>query len=62
MKTKQFVRPLDVKVWYVIICTIIVATSILVILIRQEGIRSWKEGYNISILFIIGAMSQQGSR
>ncbi|KAL6441406.1 hypothetical protein ACFW04_003551 [Cataglyphis niger] len=61
MKTEQFLRPLDVKVWYVILCTMIVAMSVLVILIRQEGIRSLTEGYGISILLTIGAVSQQGS-
>ncbi|XP_077270567.1 ionotropic receptor 75a-like [Temnothorax americanus] len=62
MKTKQFLRPLNIKVWYVILSTIIIAASILVILIvKQEGIHSMSEGYNISILLTIGAISQQGS-
>ncbi|RLU16946.1 ObirIr75f.1 [Ooceraea biroi] len=61
MKAKQFLRPLDVKVWYVILCTIVIATSVLVILIRQEGIRSVTEGYDLSVLLTIGVMSQQGS-
>lgn len=60
MKTEQFLRPLNVKVWYVILCTMIVAMSVLVILIRQEGIQSLTEGYGISILLTIGAVSQQG--
>lgn len=61
MKTEQFLRPLNVKVWYVIICTMILAMSVLVILIRQEGIQSLTEGYGISILLTIGAVSQQGT-
>ncbi|KAG5310062.1 GLRK protein, partial [Acromyrmex insinuator] len=61
MKTKQFLKPLNIKVWYVVLCTIIISASILVILIRQEGIHSVSEGYNICILLIIGALSQQGS-
>jgi len=60
MKSKQFLRPLNIKVWYVIICTMIAATSILVILIRQEGIHSVSESYSICILLTIGAISQQG--
>lgn len=61
MKTKQFLRPLNIKVWYVVLSTIIVATSILVILIyKQEGIPTIREGYNISVLLTIGALSQQG--
>ncbi|XP_012056003.1 PREDICTED: uncharacterized protein LOC105619082 [Atta cephalotes] len=61
MKTKQFLKPLNIKVWYVVLCTIIISASILVILIRQEGIHSVSEGYNICILLTIGALSQQGS-
>ncbi|XP_018339199.1 PREDICTED: uncharacterized protein LOC108746755 [Trachymyrmex septentrionalis] len=61
MKTKQFLKPLNIKVWYVVFCTIIISASILVILIRQEGIHSVSEGYNICILLTIGAFSQQGS-
>ncbi|KAL6258656.1 hypothetical protein P5V15_010609 [Pogonomyrmex californicus] len=61
MKTKQFLRPLHIKVWYMIICTMIVAMSILAILIRQEEVYSLAESYNIAILFTIGAVSQQGS-
>ncbi|XP_018394995.1 PREDICTED: uncharacterized protein LOC108773628, partial [Cyphomyrmex costatus] len=61
MKTKQFLRPLNIKVWYVVLGTIIVSSSILVILIRQEGIHSVLEGYNICIFLTIGAISQQGS-
>lgn len=61
-KVKQFLRPLNIKVWYVVLCTIIIAASILVILIyKQEGISSVSEGYNISILLTLGALSQQGS-
>lgn len=61
MKTEQFLRPLNIKVWYVIFCTMIIAMSVLVILIRQEGIHSITEGYGISVLFTIGALSQQGT-
>lgn len=61
-KVKQFLRPLNIKVWYVVLCTIIIAASILVILIyKQEGISSVSEGYNISILLTLGALSQQGT-
>ncbi|KYM92312.1 hypothetical protein ALC53_00767 [Atta colombica] len=58
MKTKQFLKPLNIKVWYVVLCTIIISASILVILIRQEGIHSVSEGYNICILLTIGALSK----
>lgn len=62
IRTKQFLRPLNIKVWYVILGTIIVAVSILVILlVKQEGIHSVTQGYNISILLTIGAISQQGA-
>ncbi|KYN18291.1 hypothetical protein ALC57_09398 [Trachymyrmex cornetzi] len=61
MKTKQFLKPLNIKVWYVVLCTIIISAFILAILIRQEGIHSVSEGYNICILLTIGAISQQGS-
>lgn len=61
MKTKQFLRPLNIKVWYVVFTTMIVAASILVILIRQEGIHSVSEGFSICILLTIGAVSQQGT-
>ncbi|XP_011882972.1 PREDICTED: uncharacterized protein LOC105570412 [Vollenhovia emeryi] len=61
-KTKQFLRPLNIKVWYVVLSTIIVSASVLVILIRQqEGVQTLAEGYNIAILFTLGAISQQGS-
>lgn len=61
MKTKQFLRPLNIKVWYVIVGTMILAMSILAILIRQEGIHSVAERSSISVLFTIGAVSQQGT-
>lgn len=62
VKTKQFLRPLNIKVWYVVLSTMIVASSILIILIRQqEGIHSLSEACSICILFTIGAVSQQGT-
>lgn len=61
METKQFLRPLNVKVWYVVFATMIVSTSILAgLLVKQEGVQSLAEGYNISILITLGAFSQQG--
>ncbi|XP_036149728.1 ionotropic receptor 75a [Monomorium pharaonis] len=62
MKPKQFLRPLNIKVWYVALGTMVIAAVILIILIRQqEGIHSLSEACSISILFTIGAVSQQGS-
>lgn len=61
MKTQQFFRPLDRKVWYVVLFVIVIAATVLMILIRQEGIRSISERYDVSILFTLGALSQQGS-
>lgn len=59
LKTEQFLRPLNIKVWYLILCTIIVGALVLAILLRQEGIHDVKEGYDISVLLTIGAMAQQ---
>lgn len=60
VRTEQFLRPLNIKVWYVIFCTMTIAMSVLVILIRQEGF-TIIEGVGISVLLTIGAVSQQGS-
>jgi len=60
-RARQFLQPLNVKVWYVMLCTIAIATTVLMVLIRQEGIRSVTEGYDISVLLTVGALSQQSA-
>lgn len=61
IETKQFLRPLNIKVWYVVLATMIVGMSILAwLLVKQEGVRNLSEGYSISVLLTIGAVSQQG--
>jgi len=60
-RARQFLQPLSVKVWYVTFCTIAIATTVLMVLIRQEGIRSVTEGYDISLLLTLGALSQQSA-
>lgn len=61
METDQFFQPLNSKVWYVILFTIVIATSVLVVLLRREGVQSVTKGYDISILLTLGALSQQGT-
>ncbi|XP_032671693.1 ionotropic receptor 75a-like [Odontomachus brunneus] len=59
LKTEQFLRPLNIKVWYLILCMIVISALILAILLKREGIHDMKEGYGISVLLAIGALSQQ---
>ncbi|XP_014475981.1 PREDICTED: uncharacterized protein LOC106745163 [Dinoponera quadriceps] len=61
LKREQFLRPLNIKVWYLILGIIVAGALILTILLRQEGIHDVKEGYSISVLLTIGALSQQGA-
>ncbi|XP_033351198.1 ionotropic receptor 75a-like [Bombus vosnesenskii] len=61
IKPGQFLKPLSVKVWYVILAMIGIVTTILVILLRLEGVQTPTEIYGLSVLLTIGALSQQGS-
>ncbi|KOC69525.1 Glutamate receptor, ionotropic kainate 2 [Habropoda laboriosa] len=61
MKPGQFLKPLSVKVWYVILAMIGIVTTVLIIFLRIEGIRNPAEIYGLSVLLTIGALSQQGS-
>ncbi|CAK9805090.1 Ionotropic receptor 75a [Anthophora plagiata] len=61
MKPGQFLKPLSVKVWYVILGMIGIVTTVLIIFLRIEGIRNPAEIYGLSVLLTIGALSQQGS-
>lgn len=60
IKPGQFLKPLSVKVWYVILAMIGIVTTILVILLRLEGVQTPTEIYGLSVLLTIGALSQQG--
>lgn len=60
IKPGQFLKPLSVKVWYVILAMIGIVTTILVILLRLEGVQTSTEIYGLSVLLTIGALSQQG--
>ncbi|XP_043262983.1 ionotropic receptor 75a-like [Colletes gigas] len=61
VKPGQFLKPLSVKVWYSILTMIGIVTTILILLIRMEGIRNPMDIYGLSVLLTIGALSQQGS-
>ncbi|XP_043793608.1 ionotropic receptor 75a-like [Apis laboriosa] len=61
IKPGQFLKPLSVKVWYVILAMIGVVTTILIIFLKLENIRTPTEIYGLSVLLTIGALSQQGS-
>lgn len=60
IKPGQFLKPLSVKVWYVILAMIGTVTTVLIIFLRLEGIRAPMEIYGLSVLLTIGAVSQQG--
>lgn len=61
VKPDQFLKPLSVKVWYVILAMIGVVTTILIIFLKLENIGiSPTEIYGLSVLLTIGALSQQG--
>nr|XP_031838889.1 ionotropic receptor 75a-like [Nomia melanderi] len=57
----QFLKPLSAKVWYGVLIMIGIVMSILIILIRMEGIHEPAETYGLSVLMTIGALAQQGS-
>ncbi|KAK1128660.1 hypothetical protein K0M31_003116 [Melipona bicolor] len=61
IKPGQFLKPLSVKVWYVILAMIGTVTTVLIIFLRLEGVRTPMEIYGLSVLLTIGALSQQGS-
>ncbi|CAD1469411.1 unnamed protein product, partial [Heterotrigona itama] len=61
IKPGQFLKPLSVKVWYVILAMIGTVTTVLIIFLRLEGIRTPTEMCGLSVLLTVGALSQQGS-
>ncbi|CAL7944850.1 unnamed protein product [Xylocopa violacea] len=61
VKPDQFLQPLSVKVWYVILAMIGAVMAILIMFLRLEGVRGPAEIYGLSVLLTIGALSQQGS-
>ncbi|KAK2583494.1 hypothetical protein KPH14_009456 [Odynerus spinipes] len=61
LRSTQFIRPLSIRVWYAMLIIIALTAFILLTVLKKEGIHDLADLCGISILFSVGAFSQQAS-